>query len=673
MKVNKADPLAPRLGILVVGILLGIAAGMHLHASSGTPGGIWIFSNLAYLLGIVVFIVLGLSILDFCVGRQARIDCNLLEAFLDHTPDNVYFKDLDSRFVRISSTMAKCCGFSDPANAIGKTDAEIFGPEHAEQALADEKQIIASGRPIRQKEEKETWKDGHETWVLTTKVRLNDHLGRTIGTMGISHDITDRKQAELRAHHLALHDVLTGLPNRALLENRLAHAVAKASRDKEHLAVLVLDLDQFKSLNDSLGYDGGNRVLEAVAGILQDTLRESDTIARIGGDEFAIILPNATDCERVDGVTQKIEAALSEPLMIHGNQIHLSASIGVSLFPENSQRAEVLLHCADAAMHESKKRGRAKHCFFSPTLSEATRRQEKLESDLMGACARDEFVLHYQPFVEARSGRITGMEALLRWEHPKHGLISPSQFIPALERMGCMVEVGRWVFQTACRQAVDWQCNRSTPLRMAVNISPQQLYEGNLIDTVKSVLHDTCLDPALLELELTESNVLDGSEAILNILRALKQIGVTLALDDFGTGWSSLSYLRRFPFDRLKIDQSFARDLGSDSSAETVINTILGLARGLGLACIAEGVETRQQRDYLEGHSCKEMQGFYFSRPLAALEASALLHSAKLEPEDANYFKGKDVSRANTARVRRRLPSLAKEVISNDPLVSRIS
>jgi EAL domain-containing protein (putative c-di-GMP-specific phosphodiesterase class I) len=237
------------------------------------------------------------------------------------------------------------------------------------------------------------------------------------------------------------------------------------------------------------------------------------------------------------------------------------------------------------------------------------------------------------------------MEALLRWRHAEQGLISPNQFIPVLERMGLMVEVGRWVLQTACRQAVEWQRTRLAPLRVAVNVSSQQFYEGNLIDTVKSVLHDTGLDPALLELELTESQALDGSEATLNKMRKLKQVGVTLALDDFGTGWSSLSYLRRFPLDRLKIDQSFVRDLGSQPSAEAVVKSILGLAKSLGLACIAEGVETRRQRDYLDSLSCPEMQGFYFSRPLAALEATALLRSATLEPEDASSHRGaKDAS-----------------------------
>ena len=645
MKFRWDRTSVPRVAILVTAILLGIAVGMNLQPSSRSLDGIWTLSSLTDLLGILVFIVFGLAILEFGTHRQHQVDRNLLDAFLKHIPDNVFFKDLDSRFARISSAMAEYCGLSDPADAIHKTDADIFSSEHAEQALADEKEIIRTGRPMLEKEEKETWPDGHETWVLTTKVPLKDNLGRTVGTMGIAHNITDRKQAELRVRHMALHDALTGLPNRTLLEDRLAHAIAQASRDQKHLAVLMLDLDRFNSLNDSLGYYAGDRALESVARKLKSTLRECDTIARFGGDEFAIVLSSVEESDSVDRVAQKILTALSEPLMIVGNEIHLSASIGVSLYPENGQRSETLLQFADVAMHEAKKRGRAKHCFFSPALSEATRRQEKLESDLAQACARDEFVLYYQPFVESRSGRISGMEALLRWRHAEQGLISPNQFIPVLERMGLMVEVGRWVLQTACRQAVEWQRTRLAPLRVAVNVSSQQFYDGNLIDTVKSVLHDTGLDPALLELELTESQALDGSEATLNKMRKLKQAGVTLALDDFGTGWSSLSYLRRFPLDRLKIDQSFVRDLGSQPSAEAVVKSILGLAKSLGLACIAEGVETRRQRNYLDSLSCPEMQGFYFSRPLAALEATALLRSATLEPEDASSHRGaKDAS-----------------------------
>jgi len=590
--------------------------------------------------------VLGLEIIERSIDRQQRLDRYLLDAFLEHIPANVFFKDLDSRFVRISSAMAKYCGLKDPAQAVGKTDADLFSREHAEQALADEREMIRTGRPIIGKEERETWPDSHETWVLTTKVPLRDRDGRTRGTMGISRDITDRKQAELRVRHAALHDTLTGLPNRMLLEDRLNQAIASARRDRNSVAVLVVDLNQFSCVNNMRGYYVGDRLLEAVSARLKGVVRESDTVARPGGDEFAIALPGISERGEVDLVARKILRAIAEPFQVEGHEIRITSSIGIAQFPSDGESPEKLLQAADAATIESKKRGRGEHTFFSPAMTEASRRRQRLETDLAQAWTRDEFVLHYQPFIESDSGRITGMEALLRWKHPDQGLISPNQFIPHLEEMGMMVEVGRWVLKAACRQSVGWQCQGFPAIRMAVNVSSQQFYQGNIVDTVEAVIHETGLDPKLLELELTESRMLDKSDATISIMRRLKKIGVSLALDDFGTGWSSLSYLKSFPLDRIKIDQSFVRDLASEPTARAMVKSILGLGQSISVACIAEGVETAQQRDFLRSQKCPEMQGFYFSRPLAAVDATALLRAAML---DAKGVSGKWGARAAAA------------------------
>jgi len=590
--------------------------------------------------------VLGLEIIERSIDRQQRLDRYLLDAFLEHIPANVFFKDLDSRFVRISSAMAKYCGLKDPAQAVGKTDADLFSREHAEQALADEREMIRTGRPIIGKEERETWPDSHETWVLTTKVPLRDRDGRTRGTMGISRDITDRKQAELRVRHAALHDTLTGLPNRMLLEDRLNQAIASARRDRTSVAVLVVDLNQFSCVNNMRGYYVGDRLLEAVSARLKGVVRESDTVARPGGDEFAIALPGISERGEVDLVARKILRAIAEPFQVEGHEIRITSSIGIAQFPSDGESPEKLLQAADAATIESKKRGRGEHTFFSPAMTEASRRRQRLETDLAQAWTRDEFVLHYQPFIESDSGRITGMEALLRWKHPDQGLISPNQFIPHLEEMGMMVEVGRWVLKAACRQSVGWQCQGFPAIRMAVNVSSQQFYQGNIVDTVEAVIHETGLDPKLLELELTESRMLDKSDATISIMRRLKKIGVSLALDDFGTGWSSLSYLKSFPLDRIKIDQSFVRDLASEPTARAMVKSILGLGQSISVACIAEGVETAQQRDFLRSQKCPEMQGFYFSRPLAAVDATALLRAAML---DAKGVSGKWGARAAAA------------------------
>jgi diguanylate cyclase (GGDEF)-like protein/PAS domain S-box-containing protein len=555
------------------------------------------------------------------------VDRELLDAFLEHIPDNVFFKDRDSRFVRISKSMASYFGLKDPRQAVGKTDADIFSSEHADQALLDEKEIIRTGQPMLEKEEKETWPDGHETWVLTTKVPLNNRHGQIVGTMGIAHDITDRKQAEMRVRYLALHDSLTGLPNRTLLEDRLSQAIALASRHQKQVAILMLDLNRFKNVNDMFGHYVGDRLLEAASVRLKACLRESDTVARVGSDEFVIVLQAITSTEDVDRVTEKILAAVSERFQIEEHEVQISGSVGISRFPEDGEHPAILLQCADAAMYEAKRRGRGTHCLFSPALTEGTRQQQKLEDDLQHACERDEFVLHYQPIVAADSGQITGVEALLRWRHPERGLISPNQFIPQLEELGLMVGVGQWVLRAACRQNVTWQQAGYPPIRVAVNVSSQQLYRGNIVDTVRSVLHETGLEPKWLELELTESQTLDDSEATIKILQNLKRIGVSLSLDDFGTGWSSLSYLRRFPIDRIKIDRSFIRDLLSQPTAEAVVKSILGLSRNLGLACIAEGVETPKQRDYLQRNMHGELQGYLFSRPLTPTDCTALLRS----------------------------------------------
>jgi diguanylate cyclase (GGDEF)-like protein/PAS domain S-box-containing protein len=634
MRFGFNNTSVPRVLIMLSAILLGVAIGIVIVPDTvlgAIRPSVFSFNHLIVAaIGIAVFIALVLAYLGSTVDRSHQLDRDLLDAFFEHIPDNVFFKDTDSRFLRISRAMANYCGLKDPARAIGRTDADIFSAEHADQALADEQQVLRTGQPMIEKEEKETWPDGHETWALTTKVPLKDREGEVIGTMGIAHNITQRKQAEQRIRHMALHDALTGLPNRTLLEDRLSHAIALAHRLHKHVAVLLLDLDRFKNVNDSFGHSVGDRLLELVSARLKACIRESDTVARLAGDEFVIAVQMAEQLEGIEMVARNVLDTLSAPFQIENHKLQINASIGICQFPEDGRNAEDLLQFADVAMYEAKQRGRGRFCFFSPALTEATRHQQKLESDLVQACARDEFVLHYQPFVETNSGRITGVEALLRWRHPEQGLLSPNQFIPKLEELGLIVEVGRWVLRTACRQAAEWQRMGLSPIRVAVNVSSQQFYQGNIADTVATVLKETKLDPKLLEIELTESQTLDNSDATINIMAALKRLGVSISLDDFGTGWSSLSYLRCFPIDRIKIDRSFVKDLLTQPAAEEVVKTILTLSRNLGIACIAEGVETREQQDYFKKQVCAEMQGFFFSRPLAALEATALLRSAKI-------------------------------------------
>jgi diguanylate cyclase (GGDEF)-like protein/PAS domain S-box-containing protein len=439
-------------------------------------------------------------------------------------------------------------------------------------------------------------------------------------------DITDRREAETRIRYMALHDALTGLPNRIMLADRLAMAIAQARRSTRQVAVLMLDLDHFKHINDSLGHHIGDQLLEGVADRLRKCLREVDTAARVGGDEFVIVLSDIAGGEDASVVARKIQAALVQPFPIDRHRLHIGGSIGVSLFPSDGEDPGALLRAADTAMYDAKGNGRGVHRFFTPELNEAAQRRHVLANDVHQACARGEFMLHYQPQFAMESGAVTAVEALIRWNHPEHGLIAPSLFIPLLEELGLMVEVGEWVLKTACNQNAAWQAEGLPPVRMAVNLSAQQFYRGDIVQIVQRALTEAGLDPRWLELELTESLTLDDTETTIHIMRALKALGVSLSLDDFGTGWSSLSYVRRFPLDRIKIDRSFMRDVTTHPSAAAVVQSILHLAESLGLGCVAEGVETSAQFDYLQRELCQEIQGFLLSEPLPAADMPHMLN-----------------------------------------------
>jgi diguanylate cyclase (GGDEF)-like protein/PAS domain S-box-containing protein len=437
-------------------------------------------------------------------------------------------------------------------------------------------------------------------------------------------DVRERKEAEARIRHLAHHDALTGRPNRTLLADRLGVAIAHARRSKTKVGVLMLDLDHFKTINDSLGHHIGDELLEAVATRLRACLRQCDTAARLGGDEFVVALGDLDCVENAELVAGKLIAAMQEPFAIEGRSLHVGTSIGISMFPGDGEDAGALIQAADTAMYAAKASGRGGYSLFSKELSTAAQRWHTLSNDVHGALARGEFSLHYQPQISIGTGAVSGFEALLRWQHPTAGMVSPALFIPLLEERGLIVEVGRWVLETACRQCAAWHADGKM-LRVAVNLSAQQFYRGDIVETARFALEQAGLAPENLELELTESLTLDETETTLRIMHALKALGITLSLDDFGTGWSSLSYLRRFPLDRIKIDRSFVRDLTTHSSTAAIVHSILGLAHSLGLDCVAEGVETREQLSHLEGELCSEFQGFLFSEAVPAEEIGLLL------------------------------------------------
>jgi diguanylate cyclase (GGDEF)-like protein len=440
-------------------------------------------------------------------------------------------------------------------------------------------------------------------------------------------DISERKQSEAHIHFLAHHDALTRLPNRTLLEDRIRRALAKSRRDGTHTAVLFLDLDRFKLINDTLGHDTGDQLLTRVAERLSKVLRETETVARLGGDEFIIVIPDVADVESVALVAQKVLAVVAEPELIDKRPLHVTPSIGISIYPQDGADVHSLLRSADTAMYHAKERGRNNFQFFTEDMNQAVLERVSIENDLRIAIERGEFELFYQPQVDSRSGEITGMEALIRWHHPQRGLVAPNRFIPIAEETGLIVPIGEWVLREACRQAKRWHDAGQSGLRISVNLSARQLQQGDLGEQIAAILAASNLQPQTLELELTESLLMDDPLTAVKLLHALAALGVRIAIDDFGTGYSSLAYLKRFPVSRLKIDRSFVRDLSTDANDAAIVQAVVAMAESLKMEVIAEGVETVEQLRFLAAHGCFAVQGFLFSRPLPAAEFTSFRFS----------------------------------------------
>ncbi len=454
-----------------------------------------------------------------------------------------------------------------------------------------------------------------------------DELGELIGFQGVDRDVTERVQAEARIEYLAHHDALTGLPNRVLLRDRFEHALAQARRAHARVGLLFLDLDNFKVVNDTLGHAVGDELLLSVVARLARCTRDSDTISRQGGDEFVVLLDNVPDMETVERVAGEILERLAEPVLIGGHELAASCSIGVVIYPEDGSDFDRLLQKADTAMYNAKNAGRNTYRFFDERMNLQAQEHLLLQNGLHQALFRAELHLHYQPQFDVVSGRAIGTEALLRWRNPDLGDVPPSRFIPVAEDCGLIVPIGAWVLEQACRQAQAWRHAGLADLVMSVNLSAMQFRRDGLVETVAGALARSGLPPHLLELELTESILLQDVENTLDTVWRLKALGVRLSLDDFGTGYSSLSYLKRFAVDRLKIDQSFVRDVPRDPDQAAIVHAIVQLAKSLRLGIIAEGVETPEQHAFLCEAGCTDMQGFLFSRPLPAMEAEARLRA----------------------------------------------
>lgn len=433
-------------------------------------------------------------------------------------------------------------------------------------------------------------------------------------------DLSDRKQAEQRIQHLAHHDSLTGLPNRTLFGDRLAHAVSMSERTGHNMALLCLDLDGFKAVNDLFGHTVADQVLVEVGNRLITCLRDSDTVARLGSDEFAIVQAFSEQPRGAAALAERVVRVLAEPFDIAGQHVCLGASVGIALFPSDARTPESLLRNADLALYRAKQDGRGLYRFFEQEMDERLQQRRTLEQELRGAMLRDELRLHYQPLLDSVTLEVEGVEALLRWPHPVRGSVSPAEFVPVAEESGLIAPLGHWVLETACAEAVSW----TRPWRVAVNLSPAQFKQRDLAESIRAILDRTGLAPARLELEITEGILIDDAERALTMLREIKALGVRIALDDFGTGYSSLSYLRRFPFDKLKIDASFVQGLGDDGEADAIVRAIVALGRSLSLRITAEGVETTEQLQLLRKHRCDQVQGFLLGRPMPPAELATM-------------------------------------------------
>jgi diguanylate cyclase (GGDEF)-like protein/PAS domain S-box-containing protein len=569
---------------------------------------------------IVGVLALALDVTDLRKSQQALLDeRERAQATLESIGDGVITTDTSARVTYMNPAAEALCGLAR-AEAYGQCVSNVFRPiepetgrplaDPVDEALRDAKVVhLPVGSHLRRR-------DGEIIPIDGRSAALRDAAGRLAGTVLVFQDISAAQAMAARLTHQATHDALTGLPNRTLLMDRLNQSLMHATRTGGRIAVMFLDVDRFKQINDTLGHAVGDELLKQIAQRLRGCVRRADTVSRQGGDEFIVLLADAGEPMELSDLAEKIVSRLAGPYAVDDYELHLSASLGISVFPEDGADAETLLKHADIAMYHAKQNGRNTFQFFIDDMNRRATERLFIEHSLRRALERGQLVLRYQPQINLASGRIVGAEALLRWRHPKRGLISPAEFVPIAEDSGMILAIGRWVLEEACRQAREWQQQGLAPLRIGINVSTVQLRQNAIARDVERVLSDSGLEPARLELELTETVVMNAVPNAARRLRELKELGLRLSIDDFGTGYSSLSYLKGLPVDSLKIDQAFIRDLTTSDDDAAIADAIIRMGHSLRLTIIAEGVENREALNFLRERNCDDVQGYYFSRPL---------------------------------------------------------
>ncbi|MFC7514632.1 EAL domain-containing protein [Herbaspirillum sp. GCM10030257] len=533
----------------------------------------------------------------------------------------------DGRWLMVNKKLCEIVGYTQN-ELLGMRFQDVTHPEDVGADWALARRMIAGEIDEKSREKRYRHKNGYYIWVNLTSSMVRSDDGNPKYYSTVVEDISRRKQIEEELLHLANHDALTSLPNRSLLLDRLSQALVFAERSEEQVAVMLIDLDRFKNINDSLGHDAGDKIIMEISRRLSASVRAGDTIARLGGDEFVIIRPDVVKDDAVAILAQQILEAVSRPLIVQGHEFYPTGSIGISMYPKDGSDGQTLLMNADTAMYRAKDAGRNNFQFYAHEMNSRALDRLKLESGLRRALERKEFVVHYQPQMDIASGRIVGAEALLRWEPPGQAMVFPGDFIPIAEEAGLIVQIGEWVLRTACTQKKAWHdAGITVPLKVAVNLSARQFKHQDIVKVVSHVLEQTGCRPDWLELEITESVIMENPESAAATLHKLSDMGVHLSIDDFGTGYSSLSYLKRFPINSLKIDRSFVRDITTDADDAAIAKAVIALAHSLKMRVIAEGVETAEQLAFLREQQCDEMQGYLLSRPVPAAKLEELVTS----------------------------------------------
>ncbi len=567
---------------------------------------------------------------DITERKAAEAELRLAASVFENSSEAILITDAQNRIISVNKAFETITGYSQES-VRGQNPKLLSSGRHPPDFYRDMwAQINTTGHWSGEMWDRKRGGAIYPKWLNISAIA--DASGQVSHYMGVFSDITERKAAEERIQFMAHYDPLTRLPNRTLLQERIRAAQVAAERTSHKFALLFLDLDHFKTINDSLGHAVGDRLLQAVAGRIDGCLRKMDTVARLGGDEFVIVVTETSGNEEAAHMASRIRQTLCEPYLIDGHALNTTPSIGISIYPDDGWDGDVLIKHADIAMYHAKEAGRNEIRFFNRGMNERALARQEIESSLHQALSRQEFLLHYQPQIDLQSGEIVGCEALVRWQHPQNGLVPPGIFIPVAEETGLIHPIGEWVLKEACRQNVAWQQAGLPAITVAVNLSAVQFRQSTLPADVATVLAESGLAPHYLELELTESTVMKNVESTVASLHALKAIGVTLSIDDFGTGYSGLYCLTRFPVDRLKIDQSFVRSIGADGG-DAIAIAIINMARGLGLRTVAEGVETSEQRAFLHAHRCDEAQGYFYARPLPAEDFATFLRKHLEEGE----------------------------------------